>query len=97
MWLCIILIHAECQQQSISDQPLSINSLAKSDKQPAAEYSVCTDDDDSREVMNPTTPSQAQGSPVDQELPDYCNVDAINNMHVDGITVWIIFLWKLKH
>ena len=81
--------HAECQQQSKSNQPLSINSPTELGifKQPAAEYSQCTEGD-SREVMDSATPTtQALDSPVDQELPDYYNVDAINNMHMDGLTV----------
>ena len=82
--------HAEFQQQSKGNHPSSINSLTEQDKQPtpATEYSACTIDSDisHREVMNPATTTQAPDSPVDQELPDYFNVDAIN-MHVDGLTV----------
>ena len=39
------------------------------------------------EVTNPATPTiQASDSPIDQELSEYYNVDAIN-MHIDGLTV----------
>ena len=79
------MVHAERQQQSKSNQLLTVNRPTESDKQPATEYSVCIDDE-SREVTDPATPTQALGSPVDQELPDYYNVDAIN-IHMDGVTV----------
>ena len=77
-------VHIECEQQSRSDQPLNNDVLTETARQP--ENSACTDAD-TREVMDPTTPTQLQArapdSPVDQELPDYCNVDAIN-MHMDS-------------
>ena len=91
----IVQCHAECphEQQSRSKQPLNSDILTEpdkqledTDKQPAVEDTVCTGNDTGEVIEKATIPTQLQtpDSPVDQELPDYYNVDAINT-HMDGL------------
>lgn len=74
----LIVVHAECEQQSQLESDTSVNhGLAMQ-----SEDRHINGDRREIEVMDPTTSSQESDSLVAQQLPDYYN------MNMDGLTTW---------